>query len=98
MDLCLIPGIQAGGAFKIEYIINDDGEGPNFLEPSIFKTLWTETIVSNTGQEYTHKRVGNYNLVILIFSISYQPMTNIVFDDESSEEVSFLSENSGFVI
>ena len=98
MDTFLNYGIQASSATKCEYIINDYREGPNTLDPSIIKTWWPETIVSNNGKQYTHKRVGHYNQVIPIFNIAYQPMPSIVFDDESSEGVSFSSENPGIVI
>ena len=98
MDTFLNYGIQASSATKCEYIINDYREGPNTLDPSIIKTWWSETIVSNNGKQYTHKRVGHYNQVIPIFNIDYQPMPSIGFDDESSEGVSFSSENPGIVI
>ena len=98
MDLFLIPGIKYGGAIKIEYVINDDGEGPNPFDTSIIKTWLSSAIVYSNGQKYTHKRVGDYDQVLPIFSIAYQPMKNIGFYDESSEEVSFPSENSGIVI
>ena len=85
----LVTGIQSVGAIKIEYIINDDGKRPNISEPSMINTGWPATIVYNTGQKYTHKIVGHYNQLWTIFSIAYQPMPKIVFDDESFEKVSF---------
>ena len=98
MESTLISGIQLGSIIEIEYTINDDGEGPSASDPSIFKIWWEANMFLTTGKHYTQERVGRFKSIFPTFKIAFKPMSHMGYDDESVEEVSFLSETLGIAI